>query len=166
MEAGTGAEVYEGVIEGKKYPLTAKKDGIRISRDMLPQEFHSLEIQMTVKYENSDIPFNISAVPYLSEKELFSLCVKIAQTSKNRQDVVKALQKLRAWAENGNMDAAKSVAQILENGNFMSAPDKKQALKYYKTAADKGDIESAIAICRLSDYWNKEFDAGQYTITA
>lgn len=159
-------QTAEIIIEGKKYPLTAKKDGIRISRDMLPQEFHSLEIQMTVKYENSDIPFNISAVPYLSEKELFSLCVKIAQTSKNRQDVVKALQKLRAWAENGNMDAAKSVAQILENGNFMSAPDKKQALKYYKTAADKGDIESAIAICRLSDYWNKEFDAGQYIITA
>lgn len=159
-------QTAEIIIEGKKYPLTAKKDGIRISRDMLPQEFHSLEIQMTVKYENSDVPFNISAVPYLSEKELFSLCVKIAQTSKNRQDVVKALQKLRAWAENGNMDAAKSVAQILENGNFMSAPDKKQALKYYKTAADKGDIESAIAICRLSDYWNKDFDAGQYIITA
>ena len=159
-------QTAEMLIDGKKYSLSVEVNGIQVSRDMLPQEFHSLEVQATVTYDKKDFSVYISVIPYLSEKELSDLCTKIAKTSKNRQDVLKAMDKLRAWANSGNLNDAKSVAQILENGNFMSAPDKRQALKYYKIAADKGDVESAIAICRLSNYWDKDFNAEKYITTA
>ena len=91
-----------------------------------------------VKSENS----------YVEEQIVSSLSASRIEVIANMiNDYSRKMRILKKAADQGSPTAQYSYAVLCEHSK-----DSKQALKYYKMAADQGNIDAAIAVCRSTNY--------------